>query len=64
MTQYERIGRLLTRKRGATALEIIQAAGTVSPNSRLAEMKRRGWRIVRKQIDGKSYGTYHGVKPQ
>lgn len=63
-TQYERIGRLLTRPRGATALEIIQTAGTVSPHSRMSEMKARGWRIVHKPIKGKSYGSYHGKKPK
>lgn len=62
-TQYDRIGRLLTRKCGCTAMEIIREAGTVSPNSRLAEMKERGWDIVRKAIPGKTYGRYFGKRP-
>jgi hypothetical protein len=41
-SQYERIGKLLTRKTGATAMDIASVAGTVSPHSRLAEMKARG----------------------
>jgi hypothetical protein len=62
-SQYERIGKLLTRKTGATAMDIASVAGTVSPHSRLAEMKARGWHVTRRQVPGKSYGTYHGVKP-
>lgn len=64
MTQLEKLERLLTRKRGATAMDIAALVGTVSPHSRLAEMKARGWRIVRRAIPGKSYGSYHGTKPQ
>jgi hypothetical protein len=63
MTQYDRLGKLLTRKKGATAMDIVQAVGTVCPHKRLSEMKARGWRITRRQVPGKSYGTYHGVKP-
>ena len=58
MTQYDQLAKLLTRKRGATSLEIIQGAGTVSPHSRLAEMKARGWTITRKALAGKAYGAY------
>lgn len=64
MTQYARIGKLLQRKRGATAMELSTEAGTVSCHSRMAEMKRRGWTITRKQIPGKSYGAYFGQPPQ
>ena len=64
MTQYERLAKLLTRKRGATSLEIIQAAGTVSPHSRLSEMKAKGWTIWRKEMDGKTYGRYFGMAPK
>lgn len=62
-TQYERLEKLLTRKRGATAMEIATVAGTVSPHSRLAELKARGWRIWREAIAGKNYGRYYGVAP-
>jgi hypothetical protein len=63
-SQYERIGKLLTRKKGATAMDIASVAGTVSPHSRLAEMKARGWHITRKTVHGRNYGVYFGVKPQ
>lgn len=64
MTQYTRIATLLTRKRGASALEIIEEAGTVCPHKRMAELKARGWTITRRQVPGKTYGRYFGVPPQ
>ena len=63
MTQYTKIARLLQRKCGATAMEITAMAGTVSAHSRLSELKRKGWLITRKPIDGKNYGRYFGVAP-
>lgn len=62
-TQYERLAKLLTRAKGCTAMEIAQVVGTVSPHSRLSELKARGWAIWREQISGKSYGIYRGVAP-
>jgi hypothetical protein len=62
-TQYQTIERLISRKRGATAMEIITRCGTVCPHKRLSELRDRGWRITRKQIAGKSYGAYFGVAP-
>lgn len=64
MTQYQRIGRLLTRKRGCTAMEMTAAAGTVSCHSRMAEMKRHGWTIWREAIPGRNYGRYFGKAPR
>jgi hypothetical protein len=64
MTQYDKLARLLTRKRGATAMEIVEAVGTVSPHRRLYEMRQKGWGIVRRHLDGKSYGAYHGTPPR
>lgn len=61
-TQYDRLAALL--KRGTTSMEMIRVAGTVSPHSRLAEMKARGWTITRRQVPGKTYGRYFGVPPQ
>lgn len=61
-TQYDRLATLL--KRGTTSMEMIRVAGTVSPHSRLAEMKARGWTITRRQVPGKTYGRYFGVPPQ
>lgn len=62
MTQYDRLAKLLTRKRGATAMEIVEAVGTVAPHKRLSEMKAKGWAIWREKVPGKSYGRYHGAK--
>jgi hypothetical protein len=62
-TQYDRLSKLLTRKRGATAMDIVEAVGTVCPHKRLSELKARGWRITREQVPGKSYGRYRGVAP-
>jgi len=62
-TQYDYIAKLLTSKAGATSLQIIAIAGTVSPHSRLSEMKRKGWRIWRKQLEGRAYGAYFGEPP-
>ena len=62
-TQYDRIGKLLQRQRGATGMEICQIAGTVSPHRRMFEMRRAGWIITRKPVKGQSYGRYYGVAP-
>jgi hypothetical protein len=62
-TQYERLSRLLTRKSGATAMDIVEAVGTVCPHKRLSELKERGWHITREQVPGKSYGVYRGTAP-
>jgi hypothetical protein len=63
-TQYDRIAKLLTRKRGCTPMEIVQAVGSVCPHRRLKDMRDKGWTITRRQVAGKSYGTYHGVAPR
>lgn len=62
MTQYDKLAKLLTRKKGATAMEIVEAVGTVAPHKRLSEMKAKGWAIWRKPVPGKSYGRYFGAK--
>lgn len=62
-TQYDRLARLLTRKGGCTALQIIEAVGTTSPHSRLAEMKSKGWVIMRRAVPKKTYGYYVGLPP-
>jgi hypothetical protein len=61
-TQYERLAKLLTRKTGATAMDIATAVGSTSPHKRLSELKERGWDIRREQIEGKNYGRYFGKK--
>ena len=63
MSQYDRIARLLTRKSGCTGLEIATVAPSVSPHSRLSEMKSRGWIIWREKIKGRAYGRYFGAPP-
>jgi hypothetical protein len=63
MKQLEILERLLTRKRGATAMEIATQVGTVSPHKRLSELKARGWRIWREAIPGRNYGRYFGRAP-
>jgi hypothetical protein len=62
-TQYTRLAKLLTRKRGVTPMEIIVNCGTVCPHKRLSEMKHKGWKITREPIPGTSYGRYRGVAP-
>jgi hypothetical protein len=63
MTQYAKLERLLTRKKGCTAMDIVQSVGTVSPHRRLTDMRRKGWAIWREAIDGKNYGRYFGKAP-
>jgi hypothetical protein len=64
MTQCAILEKLLRRKSGVTAREIIEKCGTVAPHKRLSELKQRGWRITREQIAGKTYGRYFGQAPQ
>jgi hypothetical protein len=63
-TQYDAIGSLLKRKKGATAAELIQATMSTAVHKRMSEMRARGWRITREAIDGKPYGRYYGQAPQ
>lgn len=62
-SQYEAIARLICRKSGATPLELLKATNSTSVHKRMSEMKKRGWRITREPIPGKSYGRYRGVQP-
>lgn len=63
-TQYDAIGALLKRKKGATVAEIVSATCSSSPHRRMYEMRRKGWRIWREGIPGKSYGIYRGTAPK
>lgn len=63
-TQCDRLAKMLTRKRGCTALEIIVTVGTVCPHKRLSDLKEKGWIITRKQEAGEKYGRYFGVPPK
>lgn len=63
-TQYDALGALLKRKRGATAAELIAATMTTSVHRRLFEMRQKGWVIWREAIAGQVYGRYFGKSPQ
>ncbi len=63
-TQYDAIGALLKRKKGATAAELIAATMTTSVHRRLFEMRQKGWTIWREAIAGRPYGRYYGKAPQ
>lgn len=63
-TQYDEIGALLKRKKGATVAEIVSRTYSSSPHRRFYEMRRKGWRIWRESIAGKQYGRYFAIPPQ
>lgn len=63
-TQCDRLAKMLTRKRGCTALEIIVTVGTVCPHKRLSDLKEKGWLITRKKESGEKHGRYFGVPPK
>ena len=63
MKQCKRLEKLLQRKSGATSREIIAAIGTVSPHSRMTELKNKGWVIRRVPVQGRTFGRYYGTPP-
>ena len=63
-TQYEAIGALLKRKKGATAAEMLEVSMSTSIHRRMYEMRKKGWTIWREAIAGKQYGRYRGIAPQ
>lgn len=62
--KIKKLTQLLQRKAGATSMEIIAAIGTVSPHSRLSDLKRKGWIITKKLVKGKTYHKYFGQAPK
>lgn len=48
-TQLEKIRDLLTRKEGATSVEISRALPSVSPHRRISDLREAGYTIVKKQ---------------
>lgn len=64
MTQTQILSKLLTRKNGVTALEIINLVGTVSPHRRLSDLKEQGWTINKREVKGKTYHRYFGTAPK
>lgn len=64
MTQHQILAKLLSRKSGATALEIIQRVGTVCPHKRMSDLKAMGWTITKRRVTGKKYNAYFGTAPK
>lgn len=64
MTQHQILAKLLSRKSGATALEIIQRVGTVCPHKRMSDLKAMGWTITKRRVTGKKYHAYFGTAPK
>lgn len=62
MTQLEKIKRLLTRKRGATSVDIALVLPSVSPHRRISDLRADGYTIVKKQ-DGK-LKRYWAIAPE
>ena len=63
-TQLERLGKLLTRKRGITSWEIVELVGTVCPHKRISDLKERGWLITKKEVLNKNFFRYFGLPPK
>lgn len=64
-SQYEVIGNLLKRKRGATTLELMAASNSTCIHKRMSEMSHHmGWNIWREPIKGKSYGRFFGRRAE
>lgn len=64
MTQHQKLGKLISRKAGATSMEIIASIGTVCPHRRLADLKALGWTILKYEVPGKNYHRYYGIGPK
>jgi hypothetical protein len=62
MTKMDKLKKLLQRKQGATSMDIIAAIGTVSPHSRLSNLKSQGYTILKKPVKGTNYNRYFIVK--
>jgi hypothetical protein len=64
MTQYQALSKLLQRRKGVTAMEIISIVGTVCPHKRMSDLKAHGWTITKQPVAGKTYHRYYGVAPK
>jgi len=62
-TQYTLLSKILRRKAGVTAMEIMGIVGTVCPHKRMADLKAKGWHITKRKVPGKTYHKYFGVAP-
>jgi biotin operon repressor len=63
-TQYDQIGALIKRSKGATAADLIAATMSTAVHKRMSELRERGWTIRKEQVPGKSYHRYYGKEPQ
>ena len=63
-TQHQILARLLSRKCGTTAMEIIARVGSVCPHKRMSDLKAMGWTITKKQVPGKRHHLYFGTAPK
>ncbi len=61
-TQYEKIGHLLTRPGGCTAVDVMRMVPSTCPHKRVSDMQARGWSI-NKRKDGKLI-RYTGKPPK
>jgi hypothetical protein len=62
--KIKKLTQLLQRKNGTTSMEIIDAIGTVSPHSRLSDLKRKGWTIKKTPVKNQTYNRYTGTPPK
>jgi hypothetical protein len=64
MTQFQKLSKLLLRRKGVTAWEIVQIVGTVCPHKRLSELKAAGWTITKQLVAGENFHKYFGKMPE
>jgi hypothetical protein len=62
--QLRRLGELLLRKRGVTAMEAGLGIGSTCPHKRMSDLKARGWTITRNDIEGRRDGRFFGRAPK
>lgn len=62
-SQYEVIGRLISRKTGATPVEMVKATLSTCVHKRMSEMRNKGWVIRRVPVQGRTFGRYYGTPP-
>jgi hypothetical protein len=62
-TQYEAIGALIKRSKGATAADLIAATMSTAVHKRMSEMRERGWEIRKEQVPGRTFHRYFGKEP-
>lgn len=63
-SQYEVIGRLIQRKRGATAADLMSATWSTCVHKRMSEMRARGWHINKVPIPGRTHYRFYGTAPK